>query len=151
MKFKEYREKQNKIKEELNRKKNLIEEKVKEEENNLFNDKQYTNMQVELEEKRKIIEKLRNKLKYLDSEIRDMRYENERDREDFTNAIKEMLKENKLFQGMIKIILSEGEIKRITELSKWNEDNEEWKIQPFSFKDKALKLPTLKNHQGKIT
>ena len=135
----------------MNRKKNIIEEKVKEEENNLFNDKQYTNLQVEIEEKSKIIEKLRNKLKYLDSEIRDLRYENERDREDFTNAIKEMLKENKLFQGMIKIILSEGEIKRITELSKWNEENEEWKIQPFSFKDKALKLPTLKNHQGIIT
>ena len=134
----------------MNRKKNIIEEKVKEEENNLFNDKQYNNMQVELEEKKKIVDKLRNKLKYLDSEIRDLRYENERDREDFTNAIREMLKENKLFQGMIKFVLSEGEIKRITELSKWSEENEEWKIQPFSFKDKSLKLPNLKNHQGRL-
>ena len=106
-------------------------------------------MQTELEEKNKIIAKLRNKIKFLESEVRDLRYENERDREDFTNAIREMYKENKLYQGMLKVMLSDGEIKRITELSKWNEENEEWRIQTFSFKDKALKLPNLKSHQGK--
>jgi hypothetical protein len=104
-------------------------------------------MQTELEEKNKLIAKLRGKLKYFTSEVSDLKYENERDREEFTNAIRDMYKENKLMHGMLRIMLSEGEIKRITELSKWSDENDEWKVQPFSFKDKTLKLPTLKNHQ----
>jgi hypothetical protein len=50
---------------------------------------------------------------------------------------------------MLKMILSENEIKRIVEKSKWNEDNEEWRIQPFCFKEKKLQLPGIRPHQGK--
>jgi hypothetical protein len=50
---------------------------------------------------------------------------------------------------MLKMILSENEIKRIVEKCKWNEDNEEWRIQPFSFKEKKLQLPGIRPHQGK--
>lgn len=47
------------------------------------------------------------------------------------------------------MILSDQEIKRIVEMCKWNEDNEEWKIQPFSFREKKLQLPNIKPYQGK--
>jgi hypothetical protein len=126
----------------------LLHERKREEENGLYIDnKQYNNMQAELEEKTKLITKLRAKVKTLTNDVSDLRYENERDREEFTNAIRDMYKENKLFNGMLRILLSEGEIKRITELSRWSDENDEWKVQPFSFKDKSFKLPTLKNHQ----
>ena len=95
------------------------------------------------------INKLRNKIKYLESEIIDLRYENERDREDIVETVKELTKESKLYNGMLKMILSENEIKRIVEKCKWNEDNEEWRIQPFSFKEKKLQLPGIRPHQGK--
>ena len=129
-KFKEYREKQIKAKDESKRKKDMIEEKRKEEEESLQND----------------VNKLRNKTKYLESEIRDLRYENERDREDMMETIKELNKESKLYHGMLKIMLSDAEIKRIIELSKYNEENDQWKIQPYHFKDKKLLLPTIKPH-----
>lgn len=105
-------------------------------------------MQSELDEKNKLIAKLRERIKYLESEIRDHRYENERDREDFTESIKDANKECKLYQGMIQMLLSNGEIKRITELSKYNEDNDDWRIIPFSFKDKKTSFPNIKPHQG---
>jgi len=91
---------------------------------------------------------LRNKLKYLDSEIRDLRYENARDKEELMGTVKELSKESKLYHGLIKMLLSETEIKRILEMSLWKEDNEEWKIQPFSFREKKLALPGIKMHQG---
>ena len=90
---------------------------------------------------------MRNKIKFLESEIRDLKYENERDKEDIIDTVKELTKESKLYHGMLKIILSENEIKRIIELSKWNEENEDWRIQPYCFKEKKLNLPSLKPHQ----
>jgi kinesin family protein 3/17 len=113
----------------------ILEEKKKEEDVSLLND----------------INKLRNKVKYLESETRDLRYENERDREDIVETVKTVSKESKLYQGLLKMILSEVEIKKIIELSKWNEDNEEWKIQPYSFRDKKLQLPNIKPHLGNKT
>ncbi len=132
-KFKEYREKQFKAKEDAKKRNEALEEKRKQEDDVLQND----------------INKLRNKIKYLESEIIDLRYENERDREDIVETVKELTKESKLYNGMLKMILSENEIKRIVEKSKWNEDNEEWRIQPFSFKEKKLQLPGIRPHQGK--
>jgi len=77
-----------------------------------------------------------------------LRYENERDREDIVNTVKESSKESKLYIGMLKMLLSENEIKKIIEVSRWNEDNEEWKIHPFILREKKLQLPTIKPHQG---
>ena len=45
-------------------------------------------------------------------------------------------------------IIRDPKIKRIVELCKWNEDNEEWKIQPYSLREKKLQLPNIKPHQG---
>jgi hypothetical protein len=149
-KFKEYREKQIKMKDESKKKRELLEERRKEEEDNLLKEKDYANIQTELEDKNKIISKLKDKVIMLQMEVKDYKYENERDRSDFTETIKDLIKENKLYNGMLKIILSDNEIKKIIELSKYNEDNEEWYIQPFNFKEKNLKLPTIKKHQSKI-
>lgn len=96
------------------------------------------------------INKLKNKIKYLESEIIDLKYENERDREDLVESVKDLTKESKLYHNMLKIILNDNEIKKIIELSKWNDDNEEWRIQPFAFKEKKLQLPSLRPHQGKL-
>lgn len=111
-------------------------------------DKKYTNAQTELEEKNKIIAKLKNKIKLLDTEIRDLKYENEIDKEENNFALKQYYKDYKLYQGMVKFILSEQEIKKITEQSQWRDDLEEWRIQPFHFREKKLNLPTIKPHQG---
>jgi hypothetical protein len=64
------------------------------------------------------------------------------------DTIRVLNKENKLYFGLLKMILSDSEIKKISELSKWNEDNEEWRIQPFSFRDKKIQLPSIKQHQS---
>lgn len=150
MKFKEYRDNQIKANNELKKKNSILEERKLEDEQALYKDSdlKFSNTQAEVEEKNKIINKLRKKLKYYESEIRDLKYENERDKEDMVGTIKELNKESKLYAGISKMILSENEIKRILEVSLWNEDNEEWKIKPFSFHDKKVNFPGIKAHQG---
>jgi len=130
----------------------MIEERKIEDEKALYkdSDKKYTNVQAELEEKNKQIFKLRKKLKYLETEIHDLRYENVRDKEDMVGTIKELNKESKLYAGIAKMLLSDQEIKRILEVSLWNEDNEEWKIKPFAFHDKKISFPGINKHQSKF-
>ncbi len=89
-------------------------------------------------------------MKLLESEIRDLRYENEKDREDIVDSVKESNKECKLYSNILKMLLTDSEIKKITELSRWMEENEEWRIVPFFLKEKRMQLPTLKPHQGNI-
>jgi len=82
------------------------------------------------------------------TEIRDLKYENEIEKEENAFALKQYYKDYKLYKGIVRFVLSEQEIKKITELSQWREDQEEWRIQPFHFKEKVLKLPTIRPHQG---
>ncbi len=127
-----------------------MEEKKKKEEELLNLDKKYSNAQTEIDEKNKIINKLKNKIKLLDTEINDLKYENEIERDENNYALKQYYKDYKLYQGIVKFVLSEHEIKKITEMSQWREDLEEWRIQPFHFREKNLKLPTIKPHQSRL-
>ena len=151
-KFKEYREVQLKQREEKNKKKQLLDAKKKEDEDLLTKDKQYNDIQTELSDKKRIILKLNEKIKFLGSEISDLKYENERDKDDMMVSIKEITKENKLYHGILKMMLTETEIKKIIDFSSWKDDNEEWKIYPFSLnpkdKNQVLKFPVLKPHQS---
>ena len=151
-KFKEYREVQLKQREEKIKKKQIQDAKKKEEEELLTKDKQYNDVQTELIDKKKIILKLNDKIKFLGTEISDLKYENERDKEEMISSIKELNKENKLYHGMLKMILTDSEIKKIIDFSSWKDDSEEWKIYPFSLnpkdKNQALKFPVLKQHQS---
>jgi len=147
-KLKEYREKQIKKEEEFQKKHEILEEKKKKEEDLLNLDNKYSNGQSELDEKNKIIAKLKNKIKFLDTEINDLKYENEIEKEENNYALKQYYKDYKLYQGLVKFILSEQEIKKITESSQYRDDLEEWRIQPFNFREKNMKLPTIKPHQG---
>jgi len=65
-------------------------------------------------------------------------------------TIKELTKENKLLTGISRVVLSENELKKITEMCIWKEDYDEWRIQPFSFKEKKLDFPSIKPHQCNI-
>ena len=151
-KFKEYRDVQLKLKEEQKKKKIAQDAKKKDDEEFLTKDKQYNDVQTELTDKKIIISRLNEKIKFLDTEIRDLKYENERDKDDMVCTIKEVTKENKLYYGILKMVLTENEIKKIIDFSSWKEENEEWKIHPFSInpkdKNQAIKFPSLKQHQG---
>lgn len=148
-KFKEFREKNIKKEEELRKKQDILVERKKDEDEILDENKKFANVQQELEEKNKLMNKMKNKIRHLENEIKDLKFENEIEREENTYALKEYYKDFKFYQGVTKFILTEKELKSIVELSKWKEDNEEWRIQPFNFREKKINLPSIRPHQGK--
>ena len=130
-KFKEYREKQMKENEEIEAKLKKLQEQKEKDEELLKND----------------VNKLQEKIKELNSEIEDLKNENSKDREDYLGNVKEISRENDLYKKIINILFNENQFKKICEMSRYNEDDEIWKIKPFSMTDKKLNFVNVKPSQ----
>ena len=127
-KFKEYREQQLKLNEEMEEKLRKLEEEKKKEEESLKND----------------VNKLQAKIKELNTEINDLRIDNSKDRTDYNEGVKAIYRDNQFYREIIRYMLSDSELKKIIDLSKYNEEEEKWDVQSFSLKEKSLALPTMK-------
>ena len=130
-KFKEYRKKQLEHVELMERKLEQLREEKQKEEENLLND----------------VNKLRQRVKELENEIEDLKYDNAKDRTTFFENIKGLNKDNALYKGILNFILSEIEMLKIIEKCRYNEHNETWKIPPFYFRNKTLSFPSIKGGQ----
>ena len=133
-KFKEYREQQLKLNEEMEEKLRKLEEEKKKEEESLKND----------------VNKLQAKIKELNSEISDLRIDNSRDRTDYNEGVKAIYRDNQFYREIIRYMLSDGELKKIIDMSKYSEEEEKWEVQSFSLKEKSLALPSMKLGGGNI-
>ena len=120
--FKEYREKQMKENEEMEKKMKKLQEQKEKEEELLKND----------------ANKLQEKIKELNSEIEDLKNEGAKDRIDYLESVKEISKENDLYKKIIYEVLNENQFKKICEMSRFIEDDNLWKIKPFSFNQNKL-------------
>ena len=127
-KFKEYREQQLKLNEEMEEKLRKLEEEKKKEEESLKSD----------------VNKLQAKIKELNSEISDLRIDNSRDRTDYNEGVKAIYRDNQFYREIIRYMLSDTELKQIMDMSKYNEEEDKWNVQSFSLKEKSLALPTMK-------
>ena len=127
-KFREYREQQLKQSEEMEMKlKKLEEEKIKEEES-LKND----------------ANKLQKRIKELTSEIEDIKLDNGKDRTDYMEGVKAIYRDNQFYREILRYMLSKSELDQIIEMSKYNEEEDKWNVQSFSFQEKSLSLPSMK-------
>ena len=120
--FKEYREKQMKENEEMEKKMKKLQEQKEKEEELLKND----------------ANKLQEKIKELNSEIEDLKNEGAKDRTDYLENVKEISKQNDLYKKIIYELLNENQFKKICEMSRYLEDDNLWKIKPFSIKENKL-------------
>ena len=130
-KFKEYREKQMKENEEIEAKIKKLQEQKEKEEELLKND----------------VNKLQEKIKELNSEIDDLKNENSKDRTDYLENVKEISRENDLYKKIIDVLFSQNQFKKICEMSRYIEDDEKWKIHPFTLNDKKLNFANVKPSQ----
>ena len=130
-KFKEYREKQMKENEEIEAKLKKLQEQKEKEEELLKND----------------VNKLQEKIKQLNSELDDLKNEKSKDRTDYLEDVKEISKENDLYKKIINILFNDKQFKKICEMSRYIEDDDKWKIPPFSLKEKNLNFANVKPSQ----
>ena len=126
-KFKEYREQQLKNAQEMEEKYSKLEDEKRKEEQNLKNN----------------VNALKQKVKDLKNEIEDLKFDNLKDKTDFLEEIKGINRDNLLYKGIIRYLLTENEVKQIIDLSTYNEDSEKWTVHPFLIKEKKVNLPTL--------
>jgi kinesin family protein 3/17 len=126
-KFKEYREQQLKNAQEMEEKYAKLEEEKLKEEQNLKNN----------------VNALKQKVKDLKNEIEDLKFDNLKDKTDFLEEIKGINRDNLLYKGIIRFLLTENEVKKIIDLSSYNEESEKWSVHPFLIKEKKINLPSL--------
>ena len=130
-KFKEYREQQIKNQQEMEKKYAMLEEEKKKEEEELQNN----------------VKKLQERIKLLNNEIEDLKYDHEKDRIDFLENIRGINKDNMLYIEIIRYLLTDNELKKIIDMSRYNEEIEKWKVHPFAIEEKKLSLPNVKPSQ----
>jgi len=124
----------------------LLAEKQKQEEDMILVEKNYQSMQEEVDDMRQLLKKLRTKYKEALNEIKDLNTENTKERQELWEEIQEFQKDNLLYKGILKQMVSEREINKIITKCEYDYDNKKWDIPIFSIKEKQVVLPTMPSH-----
>lgn len=141
--YKELRERYRKQRE--NQKKLLKEQRKKDAEMEQA-EQRYLNAREELKDRSEQIQELKAKYKAELSEIRDIKRENQDEKESLLDTIREQNSDIKFYQKVVEALLTTEEMERIQKKAKWNEELNEWTITPFAFQypqAELLKLPKL--------
>ena len=96
-----------------------------------------------------IQDKLRQKYKTAQAELKDIRGEHQGQKEELLDIVRSQEKAVKFSNKVMSILLSENELYKLHEKSKWDDEKEEWKIPFFAFnpKSKDLSFPTINAKQ----
>ena len=111
----------------------------------------YTEAQMEeLVEKRvtKLKKKYQKQIGALKSDLQEVKDEFAYQRQMLVDALSEQEKDSKLFETACKVLLSDREMRKLLEKSKWMEDEEEWVIPSLKRTDRegdAAGLPDIGN------
>lgn len=103
----------------------------------------YANLDTEVEAQRDIIQKLQDKYKHHDREVKDLNREHYEEKKDLLNEITRQAYELKFCKKVFSMMLRPDEIARIRTKSTFDEAEDDWKVPPFIFKQKELTFPKL--------
>ena len=95
-------------------------------------------MQEEVEQNRKIIEKLRTKYTQIDKELRDVREEAEEHKEGMLDTIREQEREVEFLNLVTRALLKDFELQNLREKSRYDEFNQRWVLPVFYVKERAV-------------
>ena len=141
---KAYREYQIKLKKQKQKEKNLLEEKMKAEEEMLNMNKQYENLQEEINDNRQIIDKLKQKLQAANMEIKDLQNEQQGDRDELLETIRQQQYDLRFYKRIVQMLMKDEEIAKLKLKSKYDDNTNDWVVPPFILKAKEVTLPSLK-------
>ncbi len=102
---------------------------------------------------RGVVRKLREKYKAAQIEIEDLQRENQFSKEDLLETIRELDKDLKFANNVMKIALSGTELEKIRSKSHWDENRSEWRVPMFYLNpnkgEKEVQFPTI-NGQSRV-
>ena len=94
---------------------------------------------------RGIMEKLRSKYKAAEAEIKDLTGEHQLQKSELLDIIRSQEKAVKFSNKVMGILLSENELYKLHQRSKWDEEKGDWTIPLFTFnpKQKDISFPSI--------
>ena len=95
---------------------------------------QYNSLQEEVEEQRKIIKKLRQKYKQAESELLAVTRDQNDNRAELTDTIREQEKDLDFFNSIVGMMLKDGEMYRLKEKIEYDFESGKWRVPPFIIK-----------------
>ncbi|OMJ88817.1 hypothetical protein SteCoe_9114 [Stentor coeruleus] len=120
-----------------NKEKKLLEEFKKRDEEIIIKEKEYANVQEELEDLRKLKKELKIKCQAADAEVKDLNHEFEVEHEEILENYREKQIDHEFLSTVVKYILPNAEMRSIRDKSKYDEINKKWKIPAFVIQNKS--------------
>ena len=114
----------------------MLAEKERQEEELLEKEKQYNNLQEEVEDCRKIIKKLRQKLKNATNELKDIHKENAERNEELLDTVREQAKELDFLQQISRYLMTDEQMYKVKEKTEWDDERRKWRLTPFLIKQR---------------
>jgi hypothetical protein len=102
----------------------------------------------QLEHFKKLVKKQKQKIKSLECDLKDINYENYKDKEELLEEIRSMNKETKMQNCILGMLLTKEELEIIKSVCEYKEESQEYRVPPFYFKNKKLVFPKVNETQG---
>ena len=93
-----------------------------------------------------MIEKLKIKYQEALNELKDIKQEQQGDREELLDTIRQQGFDLKFYKKVVKMLMKEEEIAKLKLKSQYDENADDWSIPPFMLKAREVTLPSLKKY-----
>eukprot|EP00345_Euplotes_harpa_P017488 CAMPEP_0168339910 /NCGR_PEP_ID=MMETSP0213-20121227/13747_1 /TAXON_ID=151035 /ORGANISM="Euplotes harpa, Strain FSP1.4" /LENGTH=652 /DNA_ID=CAMNT_0008346041 /DNA_START=84 /DNA_END=2043 /DNA_ORIENTATION=+ len=141
MQAKAYREFQLKLQKQKMKEKKLKEEQLKREEELMTN---FQDLQEEVDDKVKIVNKLRKRYTAALNEIKDLEEEHQTEKEDLLESIRNLERDLDFYKIIVNTLMKEEHLYKIKSKSRYDLENNKWTVPPFIFKAEEVNFPKLK-------
>jgi chromosome segregation ATPase len=113
----------------------------------LMVEKNYKNLQEEVDELRGLVKKLRVKYKDAIEEIKDLQEENQIKSAEMIDTIREQNKELGLLKQVVSNLITDNEMDKIKTKSAYSEESQQWEVPFFILKLNDIQFPKIKGKQ----
>ena len=143
IKAKAFREYQLKLKKQKRKELKLLEDQKQKEEDLLMMEHEYIDLQTEVNEKTKVLKKLRKRYKAALAEIQDLESEHLNEKAELLESIRQLEVDCGFYKAITDNLLNDHNLYKIKAKSQYNDETSEWVIPPFILKGKQISLPKL--------
>ena len=106
-------------------------------------EREYTNLEEEVNEKSKLLNKLRKRYKAALAEIQDLEGEHYNEKADLLETIRTMEVDLGFYKAIVDMLMNDNNLYKIKSKSSYNDEKNEWEVPPFILKGEQVNLPKL--------
>lgn len=106
-------------------------------------------VQEEVDEKGKLVNKLKKRYKAALNEIKDLDEEHQIEKSDLLDTIRTIERDLDFYKSVVDIILKQDQLYRIKAKSRYDNENNKWTVPPFVFKAAEVNFPKLNMNRMK--